>query len=67
MEWVEKYFKLLDFWEKCDESVCMLFGGMKWRLMIVWVLVYELKLLILDELIVGVDIELWRFMWGFLE
>lgn len=43
----------------------MLLGGMKCCLMIVCVLMYEFKLFILDELIVGVDIELCCFMWDF--
>lgn len=45
----------------------MLFGGMKRRLMIVRALMYEFKLLIFDESIVGVDIEFRRLMWGFLK
>lgn len=45
----------------------MLFGGMKCCLMIVCVLMYEFKLLIFDELIVGVDIEFCCLMWGFLK
>lgn len=43
----------------------MFFGGMKWCLMIVCVLVYQLCLLIFDEFIVGVDIELCCLMWSF--
>lgn len=61
----EKYLKQFDLWEKCNECVRMFFGGMKCCLMIVCVLMYELKLLIFDELIVGVDIELCCLMWGF--
>jgi ABC-2 type transport system ATP-binding protein len=64
---VEKYLKLLDIWDKRDEPSRMLSGGMKRRLMIARALVHEPKLLILDEPTAGVDIELRRSMWSFLE
>lgn len=63
----EKYLKLLDLWEKREERSRMLSGGMKRRLMIARALVHEPKLLILDEPTAGVDIELRRSMWEFLQ
>ncbi len=57
----------LDLWEKRNERARMLSGGMKRRLMIARALMHEPKLLILDEPTAGVDIELRRSMWGFLE
>lgn len=63
----EKYLKQLDLWEKRNERARMLSGGMKRRLMIARALMHEPKLLILDEPTAGVDIELRRSMWTFLQ
>lgn len=63
----EKYLKKLDLWDKRDNRARMLSGGMKRRLMIARALVHEPKLLILDEPTAGVDIELRRSMWDFLQ
>ncbi|MBL4608546.1 MAG: ABC transporter ATP-binding protein [Pseudomonadales bacterium] len=63
----EKYLRALGLWEKRDSPSRMLSGGMKRRLMIVRALIHEPKLLILDEPTAGVDIELRRTMWTFLE
>jgi ABC-2 type transport system ATP-binding protein len=63
----EKYLKRLDLWEKRAQAARNLSGGMKRRLMIARALVHEPRLLILDEPTAGVDIELRRSMWGFLQ
>lgn len=66
-ERTEHYLSQLGLWEKRREQARTLSGGMKRRLMIARALVHEPRLLILDEPTAGVDIELRRSMWEFLQ
>ncbi len=64
---VEKYLRALRLWDRRGDTARSLSGGMKRRLMIARALVHEPRLLILDEPTAGVDIEIRRSMWGFLQ
>ena len=63
----EKCLKQLGLWEKRNMASRTLSGGMKRRLMIARGIIHEPKLLILDEPTAGVDVEMRRDMWEFLQ
>lgn len=63
----ETCLRQVDLWEKRNQVSRSLSGGMKRRLMIARALVHSPRLLILDEPTAGVDIEVRRAMWTFLE
>ena len=67
VERAEQVLKQLKLWDKRSDVSRNLSGGMKRRLMIARALVHEPRLLILDEPTAGVDIEIRRSMWSFLE
>ena len=66
-ERAEHYVQKLGLWHKRRNIGRELSGGMKRRLMIARALVHEPKLLILDEPTAGVDIEIRRSMWEFMQ
>lgn len=63
----EELLRELDLWEHRDKQARMLSGGMKRRLMIARALIHSPKVLILDEPTAGVDIEIRRSMWEFMQ
>lgn len=63
----EELLHALDLWQHRDKQSRMLSGGMKRRLMIARALIHSPKVLILDEPTAGVDIEIRRSMWEFMQ
>jgi ABC-2 type transport system ATP-binding protein len=61
---IEKVLKSLSLWEKKDEKIMMLSGGMKRRVLIAKALAHEPEILFLDEPTAGVDVELRQDMWN---
>ena len=60
---VEKVLRDLSLWDKRNDKIMTLSGGMKRRVMIAKALSHEPDILFLDEPTAGVDVELRRDMW----
>jgi ABC-2 type transport system ATP-binding protein len=60
---IESILKSLSLWDKRNEQVRNLSGGMKRRVLIAKAMAHEPELLFLDEPTAGVDVELRRDMW----
>jgi ABC-2 type transport system ATP-binding protein len=61
--YIEKLLKELSLWEKKDNKLRELSGGMKRRVLIAKALSHEPKVLFLDEPTASVDVELRKDMW----
>jgi ABC-2 type transport system ATP-binding protein len=61
---IEKVLRDLSLWDKKDNRIITLSGGMKRRLLIAKALSHEPQILFLDEPTAGVDVELRRDMWN---
>jgi ABC-2 type transport system ATP-binding protein len=61
---LERVLRDLSLWEKRNDKIMTLSGGMKRRLLIAKALAHEPRLLFLDEPTAGVDVELRRDMWA---
>jgi ABC-2 type transport system ATP-binding protein len=60
---LEKTLRALTLWEKRDQKIMTLSGGMKRRVLIAKALAHEPSILFLDEPTAGVDVELRHEMW----
>jgi len=60
---IEKVLRDLALWDKRNNAVMTLSGGMKRRVLIAKALAHEPRVLFLDEPTAGVDVELRREMW----
>jgi ABC-2 type transport system ATP-binding protein len=61
--YVEKILRSLSLWDKKDDRIMTLSGGMKRRVLIAKALSHEPQVLFLDEPTAGVDVELRKDMW----
>ncbi len=62
--YLEQVLRDLSLWEKRNDKIMSLSGGMKRRVMIAKALSHEPEVLFLDEPTAGVDVELRRDMWA---
>jgi ABC-2 type transport system ATP-binding protein len=60
---VEKVLRDVSLWDKKDQKIMTLSGGMKRRVLIAKALAHEPRILFLDEPTAGVDVELRKDMW----
>ncbi len=60
---IEKVLRSLSLWDKRNDKIMTLSGGMKRRVMIAKALAHEPNVLFLDEPTAGVDVELRKDMW----
>ncbi|MDB5663923.1 ABC transporter ATP-binding protein [Cypionkella sp.] len=63
-EYVEKILRQLSLWDKKDNNIQSLSGGMKRRVLIAKALAHQPRVLFLDEPTAGVDVELRKDMWS---
>ena len=60
---IEKVLRDVSLWDKKDQKIMTLSGGMKRRVLIAKALSHEPQILFLDEPTAGVDVELRKDMW----
>lgn len=66
-DWIDELLTELMLMEKADANMRTLSGGMKRRVLIAQALVHRPDVVVLDEPTAGVDIEIRKLLWGFIE
>ena len=64
---LEQVLRSLSLWDKRNDIILSLSGGMKRRVLIAKALAHEPEILFLDEPTAGVDVELRKSMWGVID
>ena len=64
---IEEILRSLSLWDKREDRIMSLSGGMKRRVLIAKALAHEPDLLFLDEPTAGVDVELRKGMWAIID
>ncbi len=65
--WIDELLDALTLTDKANANMRALSGGMKRRVLIAQALVHKPEVVILDEPTAGVDVELRKLLWGFVE
>jgi len=66
-DWIDEIMASLDLTSKADANMRALSGGMKRRVLVAQALVHRPPVIILDEPTAGVDVELRRGLWTFIQ
>ena len=65
--WIDEVMHALDLTTKADANMRALSGGMKRRVLVAQALVHRPPVIVLDEPTAGVDVELRRGLWTFIQ
>lgn len=65
--WIDEILHNLDLESKADANMRSLSGGMKRRVLVAQALVHRPPVIVLDEPTAGVDVELRRSLWSFIQ
>ncbi len=66
-DWIDEILDNLHLGDKADSNMRSLSGGMKRRVLVAQALVHRPPVIILDEPTAGVDVDLRRGLWGFIQ
>lgn len=66
-DWIEDLLNNLQLMDKADKNMRALSGGMKRRVLIAQALVHRPPVIVLDEPTAGVDVELRKVLWKFIQ